>query len=143
LKLKDLAKELSIDPKKLKEELNEELGLGLKTTNSKLPKEVVELIKDRYKKSQEVKEVQAEEKGVKAFDLYHSLGITLSELEEKLKEAGFSKEITNWTIIDEETAEKVKKVIEDEKKRKEEELRKLEEERKRREEEEKLKKKKS
>jgi len=140
LKLKDLAKELSIDPKKLKEELNEELGLGLKTTNSKLPKEVVELIKDRYKKSQEVKEVQAEEKGVKAFDLYHSLGITLSELEEKLKEAGFSKEITNWTIIDEETAEKVKKVIEDEKKRKEEELRKLEEERKRREEEEKTKK---
>jgi len=136
LKLKDLATELSIDPKKLKEELNEELGLGLKTTNSKLPKEVVELIKDRYKKSQEVKEVQAEEKGVKAFDLYHSLGITLSELEEKLKEVGFSKEITNWTIIDEETVEKVKKVIEDEKKRKEDELRKLEEERKRREEEE-------
>lgn len=140
MKLKDLATELGIDPKKLKEELNEELGLGLKTTNSKLPKEVVELIKDRYKKAQEVKKVQVEEKGIKAFDLYHSLGITLSGLEGKLKEAGFSKEITNWTIIDEETVEKVKKVIEDEKKRKEEELRKLEEERKRREEEEKAKK---
>jgi len=140
LKLKDLALELGIDPKKLKEELNEELGLGLKKITDKLPDEVVDLIKDRYKKSQEVKEVQVEEKGIKAFDLYHSLGITLSELEEKLKEVGFSKEITNWTIIDEETVEKVKKAIEDEKKRREEELRKLEEERKRREEEEKAKK---
>jgi translation initiation factor IF-2 len=140
LKLKDLALELGIDPKKLKEELNEELGLGLKTTNSKLPEEVVELIKERYKKSQYIKEVQVEEKGVKAFDLYHSLGITLSELEEKLKEIGFSKEITNLTVIDEETAEKVRKVVEDEKRKKEEELRRLEEERKRREDEEKAKK---
>jgi len=140
LKLKDLATELGIDPKKLKEELNEELGLGLKKISDKLPDEVVDLIKDRYKKAQGGKEVQVEEKGIKAFDLYHSLGITLSELEEKLKEVGFSKEITNWTIIDEETVEKVKKVIEDEKKRKEEELRKLEEERKRREEEQKARK---
>jgi translation initiation factor IF-2 len=140
LKLKDLATELGIDPKKLKEELNEELGLGLKTTNSKLPDEVVDLIRDRYKKVQNVKEVKVEEKGIKAFDLYHSLGITLSQLEEKLKEIGFSKEITNLTVIDEETAEKVKKIIEDEKRKKEEELRKLEEERKRREEEEKVKK---
>ncbi|MBX0312285.1 MAG: translation initiation factor IF-2 [Sulfurihydrogenibium sp.] len=140
MKLKDLATELGIDPKKLKEELNEELGLGLKTTNSKLPDEVVDLIRDRYKKVQNVKEVKVEEKGIKAFDLYHSLGITLSQLEEKLKEIGFSKEITNLTVIDEETAEKVKKIIEDEKRKKEEELRKLEEERKRREEEEKVKK---
>jgi translation initiation factor IF-2 len=140
LKLKELASELGIDPKKLKEELNEELGLGLKKISDKLPDEVVDLIKDRYKKAQDIKEVQVEEKGIKAFDLYHSLGITLSELEEKLKEVGFSKEITNWTIIDEETVEKVKKAIEDEKKRKEEELRKLEEERKRREEEQKAKK---
>jgi translation initiation factor IF-2 len=140
LKLKELASELGIDSKKLKEELNEELGLGLKKITDKLPDEVVDLIKDRYKKAQDVKEVQVEEKGIKAFDFYHSLGITLSELEEKLKEVGFSKEITNWTIIDEETVEKVKKVIEDEKKRKEEELRKLEEERKRREEEQKAKK---
>ena len=140
MKLKDLASELGIDSKKLKEELNEELGLGLKKITDKLPDEVVDLIKDRYKKAQDVKEVQVEEKGIKAFDFYHSLGITLSELEEKLKEVGFSKEITNWTIIDEETVEKVKKVIEDEKKRKEEELRKLEEERKRREEEQKAKK---
>jgi len=140
LKLKELATELGIDPKKLKEELNEELGLGLKKISDKLPDEVVDLIKDRYKKAQDIKEAQVEEKGIKAFDLYHSLGITLSELEEKLKEVGFSKEITNWTIIDEETVEKVKKVVEDEKKRKEEELRKLEEERKRREEEQKAKK---
>jgi translation initiation factor IF-2 len=140
LKLKDLATELGIDAKKLKEELNEELGLGLKKITDKLPDEVVDLIKDRYKKAQGIKEIQVEEKGIKAFDLYHTLGITLSELEEKLKEIGFSKEITNLTVIDEETAEKVRKVVEDEKRKKEEERKRLEEERKRREEEEKAKK---
>lgn len=136
MKLKDLATELGLDPHVLKTEIEEEFGLKLKKITDKISDEIVNLLRDKYaKKEEEVVETQKEEKGIKAFDLYHELGITLNELEEKLREVGFTKEVSNLTIIDEDTANKVKNFIKEEKKKREEELKRLEEERKKREEE--------
>lgn len=136
MKLKDLATELGLDPHVLKTEIEEEFGLKLKKITDKISDEIVNLLRDRYvKREEEVVETKKEEKGIKAFDLYHELGITLHELEGKLREIGFTEEISNLTIIDEDTAKKVKNFIEEEKRKREEELKRLKKEKKRKEEE--------
>ncbi len=135
MKLKDLATELGLDPHVLKTEIEEEFGLKLKKITDKISDEIINLLRDRYAKKEEVIVTQKEEKGIKAFDLYHELGITLNELEEKLREVGFTKEISNLTVIDEDTVNKVRNFIKEEKRRKEEEIKRLEEEKRKREEE--------
>ncbi|HEV09575.1 MAG TPA: translation initiation factor IF-2, partial [Sulfurihydrogenibium azorense] len=131
--VKDLATELNIDPKELKKILSDEFGLSVKSITTKIEDDVAEIIRERFKEKEETKKeetVQEEVKGIKAFDLYHKLGITLEELNQKLKNLGYSKEVSNLSIIPLEFVEKLEKEIEEEKKRREEELKKLEEERK-------------
>jgi translation initiation factor IF-2 len=141
LKVKDLAIELNIDPQELKKILNEEFGLNIKKTTDKIEEEVVSVIKERFKKEEKPieKTKQKEEiKGIKAFDLYHKLGITLEELGQRLRDLGYQKEVSNLTIIPLELASQIEKEFEEERKRKEEERKKLEEEKRKKEEETKI-----
>ncbi|MGB9766036.1 MAG: translation initiation factor IF-2 [Sulfurihydrogenibium sp.] len=135
--VKDLATELNIDPKELKKILSDEFGLSVKSITTKIEDDVAEIIRERFKEKEETKKeetVQEEVKGIKAFDLYHKLGITLEELNQKLKTLGYSKEVSNLSIIPLEFVEKLEKEIKEERKRREEKLKKLEEERKKEEE---------
>ena len=131
MKVKDLAIQLNIDPQELKKILVEEFGLNIKKISDKVDEDVIEVIKDRFAQKEEKvekKEKEKEEEGIKAFDLYHKLGITLTELEQKLRDLGYTKEVSNLSIIPFDLAKSVEEKVKEEKRKIEEELKKLEEE---------------
>ncbi|WP_028950780.1 translation initiation factor IF-2 [Sulfurihydrogenibium subterraneum] len=139
MKVKDLAIQLNIDPQELKKILVEEFGLNIKKISDKVDEDVIEVIKDRFAQKEEKVEKKEKEKeeGIKAFDLYHKLGITLAELEQKLRDLGYTKEVSNLSIIPFELAKSVEEKVKEEKRKIEEELKKLEEEKRKKLEEEK------
>ncbi|GAB6073094.1 hypothetical protein JCM14244_14710 [Venenivibrio stagnispumantis] len=140
LKVSDLAKELNVKSKEIIEEIKRLTGEELKATSG-LEDELVETIRDIFAKPVEEKkepEKIEKKKEYQVFDVYHQLGLSLEELREKLKEIGYTKEVSNLDKIEEDIVNKVKSLVEEERKREEEEKRKLEEEKRRLEEEKKL-----
>lgn len=120
--VKQLAEELGVSAEEIKKAILEDTGKKVKA-NDKLEDEIVEIVRMRFSKQEEPKPLRKEEKeGVKAFDLYHQLGITLSELSSMLKEIGYHEEISNFSTIQKEYAdkivEKVKELKEKEKEKK-------------------------
>ncbi|MCX7759931.1 MAG: translation initiation factor IF-2 [Hydrogenothermaceae bacterium] len=121
--VKQVAEEFGISVDEIKNIILEETGKKIKA-NDKLSEDEIEIIRLRFPvKKEEVEERPKieEQKGIKAFDLYHKLGITFEELLSLLKNVGYEAEVTNFTIIPQEFVEKVEKLIVQ---RKEEELRK-------------------
>ncbi len=141
IKVSDLAKELNISSKELMKAIEEITGEKIKSASRKIDDDIAELIRTTLgqpheeEKEEAVEEVKEDKKRYKLFDVSHELKIPFDELANKLRAMGFSQEITNFTEIDEETYENLKKFIEEEKrkeKEREEELkRQLEEKRKR------------
>lgn len=110
--VKQLAEELGISTEDVKNAILEDTGRKVKS-NDKLEDEIVEIVKMRFSKKEDVVVVEEEKvEGVKAFDFYHSLGISLQELSSILKEVGYQKEVNNLTIIEREFADKVRDRVE-------------------------------
>lgn len=110
--VKQLAEELGISVEELKKRIFEDTGKKVKA-NDKLEDEIVELLRMTFPKPEEkVQHIEEEKKeGVKAFDLYHELGISIEELSSILRELGNEQEISNFSIIEKEYAEKVRQKV--------------------------------
>lgn len=110
--VKQLAEELGISVEELKKRILEDTGKKVKA-NDKLENEIVELLRMTFPKPEEkVQHIEEEKKeGVKAFDLYHELGISIEELSSILREVGNEQEISNFSIIEKEYAEKVRQKV--------------------------------
>lgn len=139
LKASELAKELGMTYKDLALFTEENLGITIKSPSTKLDEEVVQTIKDMIGISEEPveekkQEEKQEEEGKKVFDIHQEWKVPFEDIKEALIMIGFKEdEISNFTVLDDKTIEKLKPALEEVKRRKE------EEERKRKEEEEKRK----
>lgn len=139
LKASELAKELGMTYKELALFTEENLGITIKSPSTKLDEEVVQTIKDMIGISEEPveekkQEEKQEEEGKKVFDIHQEWKVPFEDIKEALIMIGFKEdEISNFTVLDDKTIEKLKPALEEVKRRKE------EEERKRKEEEEKRK----
>jgi len=135
IKVSELAKELNVSSKEIIEAIEQLTGEKIKSASKKISDDIADLIRATLgETSQEpeetIQEPPKEEEGHKLFDVSHQLGIPFDELADKLKAIGFSKEITNFTEIDEETYKKLKQYIEEEKKLEEEKKKELEKQKK-------------
>ncbi|NPA52036.1 MAG: translation initiation factor IF-2 [Aquificae bacterium] len=135
MKVSELAKELNVSSKEIIEAIEQLTGEKIKSASKKISDDIADLIRATLgETSQEpeetIQEPPKEEEGHKLFDVSHQLGIPFDELADKLKAIGFSKEITNFTEIDEETYKKLKQYIEEEKKLEEEKKKELEKQKK-------------
>ncbi len=131
VKVSELAKELNVSSKEIIEVIEQLTGEKIKSASKKISDDVADLIRVTIGEPQEepvetVQEPVKEEKGLKLFDVSHELGIPFDELANKLRAIGFTREITNFTQIDEETYKKLKDYIEEEKRLEEERKKELE-----------------
>jgi len=140
LKASELAKELGMTYKELASFTEENLGITIKSPSTKLDEEIVQTIKDMMGISEEPleenkqEEKQKEEEGKKVFDIHQEWKVPFEDIKEALIMIGFKEdEISNFTVLDDKTIERLKPALEEVKRKRE------EEERKRKEEEEKRK----
>ncbi|MEZ0322952.1 MAG: translation initiation factor IF-2 [Hydrogenothermaceae bacterium] len=99
--VKQVAEEFGISVDEIKNIIFEETGKKIKV-NDKLSEDEIEIIRLRFpieEKEVGEKPKVEEPKGVKAFDLYHKLGITFEELSSLLKSLGYEGELTNFTVV--------------------------------------------
>ncbi len=134
VKISDLAKELGTTWKELAEEIKNLTGKTIKSPSTKIDEEIVTLIKDMYGVEEEPQEVEEkhEEKGIKIFDLSKQLNVSFEEIAQALRLIDFKGEISNFTVLDEDTISKVKEALKEIEKKKEEERRLREEKEKKR-----------
>ena len=139
LKASELAKELGMTYKELASFTEENLGITIKSPSTKLDEEVVQTIKDMMGISEEPleenkQEEKQEEEGKKVFDIHQEWKVPFEDIKEALIMIGFKEdEISNFTVLDDKTIERLRPALEEVKRKRE------EEERKRKEEEEKRK----
>ncbi len=131
IKVSQLAKELNVSSKEIIEVIEQLTGEKIKSASKKISDDIADLIRTTIGEPEEeheqvVEKPPKETKGLKLFDVSHELGIPFDELANKLRAIGFTKEITNFTEIDEETYKKLKEYIEYEKKLEEERKKELE-----------------
>ena len=138
LKASELAKELGMSYKELATFTEENLGITIKSPSTKLDEEVVQTIKDMLgvveepQVEEKQEEKQEEQEGKKVFDIHQEWKVPFEDIKEALLMIGFQGEISNFTVLDEQTIEKLKPALEEvKKKREEEERRRKEEEEKR------------
>lgn len=136
LKASELAKELGMTYKELALFTEENLGITIKSPSTKLDEEVVQTIKDMIGISEEPveekKQEENQEEGKKVFDIHQEWKVSFEDIKEALIMIGFKEdEISNFTVLDDKTIEKLKPALEEVKRRKEERKRKEEEEEKR------------
>jgi len=133
IKISDLAKEFGMTWKELAGEIEELTGKTVKSPSTKIDEEIVSLLRDVLQPAEEVEEAVEKkvekEKGYRIFELSHDWNIPFEELAEDLKAIGYTKSIDNFTILDEETVNRLKDYIK-EKKEKEKEKKKEEKEEK-------------
>ncbi len=132
IKVSDLAKELNVSSKEIMEAIKDITGETIKSASKKIEDDIADLIRATIGSPEEEVEEEVQEEPVsegkkfKLFDVSHELGIPFDELANKLRAIGFSKEITNFTEIDEETYKKLQEYIEEEKRLEEERKKELE-----------------
>ncbi len=134
IKISELAKELNVSSKELIEEINNITGGNIKSASKKIDEDLADLLRSMFEieeeeEEQHVEEEKKEEEGLRVYDIYHKLKIPFEEVADKLRAIGFQGEITNFTVVDEETFERLKEYIKQEEERKKEEKEKLERER--------------
>lgn len=106
--VKQLAEELGVSPEDIKKAILEDIGKKVKA-NDKLEDEMIEIVRMRFGRQEDrpVQQEETQKDGVKAFDLYHQLGISLGELSSLLREVGYHGEVSNFSTIEREFAQKV------------------------------------
>ena len=130
IKISDLAKELKVSSKELIEEINSITGGNIKSASKKIDEDLADLLRNMFEVEEEEEEQveETKEEGLRVYDIYHQLNIPFEEVADKLKAIGFQGEITNFTVVDEQTYKRLLDYIKEEEKRKKEEKEKLEKE---------------